>query len=208
MSAAEPAEAIVGMLSTTDSLQEGEMGKKLQEKIFRIVSPMSPARLYCCYAVIIVLTGAVIVLSVALSLSERSQQQVSIKKTCAPCPRNWIGAQNKCFYFSEDTSTWTLSQKFCLEQKAQLARFDNMEELYFLKRYKGTSDYWIGLHRESPEHSWRWMDNTEYNSSVPIRGVEKHAYLSSNKISSARIYAEKRWICSKPNSYILQCQIP
>ncbi|XP_049989324.1 C-type lectin domain family 2 member D11-like isoform X2 [Alexandromys fortis] len=208
MSAAEPGEATVGMLSTTDRLQEGELGTKLERKCFRIISPVSPARLYCCCAVIIVLTAAVIALSVALSFSVRRQEQDSIKNTHAPCPRGWIGFGNRCFYFSEDSSTWTLSQNFCTEQKAQLAQFDNMEELNFLKRYKGTSDYWIGLHRESSEHPWKWMDNTEYNSSVPIRGVEDYAYLNNNGISTARIYADRRWICSKPNSYILECQIP
>ncbi|XP_005369280.3 C-type lectin domain family 2 member D11-like [Microtus ochrogaster] len=208
MSAAEPAEAFLGMLSTTDYLQEKEIGKKLQENIFRIVSPVSPAGLYCCYAVIIVLTGAVIALSVALSLSERKPEQVSVKTTYNTCPRNWTGFGSKCFYFSEDISTWTFSQNFCMELKAQLAGFDNMEELNFLRRHTVNFDYWIGLHRESPEHPWRWMNDTEYNSSVPIRGVEKHAYLKNNKISSARIYAEKRWICSKTNNCILQCQIP
>ncbi|XP_041486395.1 C-type lectin domain family 2 member D11-like [Microtus oregoni] len=177
----------------------------LQENIFRIVSPVSPARLYCCYAVIIVLTGAVIALSVALSLSEKPEQ-VSVKNTYAVCPRNWIGFGSKCFYFSEDTSNWTFSWNFCMKLKAQLAKFDNMEELNFLKRYKGTFDYWIGLHRESSQHPWRWMDNTEYNSSIPIRGAEEYTYLNNNNwISSARIYVEKRWICSKSNSYILQC---
>ncbi|XP_041497376.1 C-type lectin domain family 2 member D11-like [Microtus oregoni] len=208
MSAAEPAEATVGMLSTTDILQEGELGKKLKRKYLRIVSPVSPAGLHCCYAVIIVLTIAVIALSVALSLSVRRQEQDSIKNTHAPCPRDWIGFGSKCFYFSEDTSNWTFSRNFCMALEAQLARFDNMEELNFINRYKGTFDYWIGLHRESAKHPWRWMDNTEYNSSVPIRGVEDYAYLNNNGISSARIYADRRWICSKPNSYILECQIP
>uniref|UniRef100_A0A8C8W1X8 C-type lectin domain-containing protein n=1 Tax=Peromyscus maniculatus bairdii TaxID=230844 RepID=A0A8C8W1X8_PERMB len=83
-----------------------------------------------------------------------------------------------------------------------------MEELNFLKRYKGNFDYWIGLRRNSPEHPWRWTDNTEYNSLVPIRGVEEHAYLNNNGISSARVYADRRCICSKPNSYTLQCRIP
>ncbi|XP_038174258.1 C-type lectin domain family 2 member D11-like isoform X2 [Arvicola amphibius] len=152
------------------------MPVKLQGLTLTVVSPVFPAGLYCCYAVIIVLTGAVIVLSVALSLS--------------------------------DTSNWTFSQNFCMELKTQLARFDNLEELNFLRRYKGTFEYWIGLHRESPQHPWRWMDNTEYNSSVPIRGVEKHAYLNNKWISSARSYADMRWICSMPNSCILQCQIP
>ncbi|XP_013209956.1 C-type lectin domain family 2 member D11-like isoform X3 [Microtus ochrogaster] len=179
---------------------------------------------------IMVLTAAVIALSVALSLSGdlfpsqsvghqvervknkrghvRKSEDISIKNAHGSCPRNWIGFGRKCFYFSEDTSNWTFSQNFCMELKAQLARFDNMEELNFLRRYKGTFDYWIGLYRESPEHPWRWMDNTEYNSSIPIRGVEDYAYLNNNGISSARIYADRRWICSKPNSYILECQIP
>ncbi|XP_041489092.1 C-type lectin domain family 2 member D11-like [Microtus oregoni] len=126
MSAAEPAEAFVGMLSTTDRLQED---KKLQGKCLRIVSPRSPARLHCCYAVIIVLTAAVIALSVALSLSVKMTEQVAIKNTYAVCPRNWIGFGSKCFYFSEDTSNWTFSWNFCMKLKAQLAKFDNMEEL-------------------------------------------------------------------------------
>ncbi|XP_049986122.1 C-type lectin domain family 2 member D11-like [Alexandromys fortis] len=130
MSAAEPEEAFLSMLSTTDHLQEKEIGKKLERKCLRIISPVSPARLYCCYAVIIVLTGAVIALSVVLSLSvEKRQEQVSIKTAYAACPRNWIGFGSKCFYFSEDTNTWTFSQNSCMELEAQLAQFDNIEEL-------------------------------------------------------------------------------
>nr|XP_042130110.1 C-type lectin domain family 2 member D11-like isoform X5 [Peromyscus maniculatus bairdii] len=158
MCTAETAEASVGMLSTTDRLEEGE---KLQVQCLRIISPESPAKLYCCYTVIAVLTAAVIALSVALSVKK---EQISIKNTCAACPRDWIGFWSKCFYFSENTSNWTFSQTLCMELEAQLARFDSLEELNFLKRYKGTFDYWIGLRRNSPEHPWRWTDNTEYNS--------------------------------------------
>nr|XP_006996466.3 C-type lectin domain family 2 member D11-like isoform X1 [Peromyscus maniculatus bairdii] len=198
----ETAEASVGMLSTTDRLKEG---KNLQGKCLRIISPESPAKLYCCYTVIALLTAAVIALSVALSVKK---EQVSIKNTYAVCPRDWIGFGSKCFYFSENTNNWTFSQTFCMEREAQLARFDSLEELNFLMRYKGTFDYWIGLRRNSPEPPWRWTDNTEYNSLVPVRGVEEHAYLNNNGISSARVYADRRWICSKPNSYTLQCRIP
>ncbi|KAK7797537.1 hypothetical protein U0070_000969, partial [Myodes glareolus] len=49
------------LLEMTDEEQQGQC--------LRIVSPVSPTGLYCCYAVIIVLTVAVIALSVALSLS-------------------------------------------------------------------------------------------------------------------------------------------
>ena len=39
----------------------------LQGKCHRMVSPVSPAQLYCCYGVIMVLTVAVVALSVLLS---------------------------------------------------------------------------------------------------------------------------------------------
>uniref|UniRef100_A0A8C6GLD9 C-type lectin domain-containing protein n=1 Tax=Mus spicilegus TaxID=10103 RepID=A0A8C6GLD9_MUSSI len=75
-------------------------------------------------------------------------------------------------------------------------------------RFKGKVDCWIGLHRESSEHTWKWTDNTEYNNMIPIRGVETYAYLSNNGISSSRSYVVRMWICSKPNNYSLHCQTP
>ncbi|XP_057618172.1 C-type lectin domain family 2 member E-like isoform X1 [Chionomys nivalis] len=195
-------------MSTAESTSPGrveENRKKLQEKCLRIISPVSPARLYCCYAVIIVLTAAVIALSVALSLSAGKTEQISRNNTYALCPRNWIGFGNKCFYFSEDMENWTFSQNYCRALGAQLARFDNQEELNFLKRYKGPFDHWISLHRESSHHPWMWTDNTEYNNLVPTRGEGDHAYLSDRGISSGRNNIHRKWICSMPNSYTLQC---
>jgi hypothetical protein len=56
-------------------------------------------------------------------------EQILVNKTYAACPQNWIGSGNKCFYFSEYTSNWTFAQNFCMAQEAQLARFDNQDEL-------------------------------------------------------------------------------
>lgn len=179
------------------------MGKTLQGKWLRNVYYESHAKLHCCYGVIMVLIVAVVALSVALSV--RKTEQISIKKTYTPCPSNWIGVGNKCFYFSEYSSNWTSSQDSCMEQEAQLARIDSQEELNFLRRYKGIFDHWIGLHRESSEHPWKWTDNTEYNNSVPIQGVENYAYLNSQGFNSARVYVNRRWICSKLSSYSLHC---
>ncbi|XP_028640740.1 C-type lectin domain family 2 member D11-like [Grammomys surdaster] len=199
--------ASLPMLNTTDSPQEAEMGKTLQGKCLRILCSESPAKLYCCYGVIMVLTVAVAALFAALSV--KRTEQISIKNNAyAACPRNWIGFGNKCFYFSEYSSNWTFSQDFCVEQEAQLARVDNQEELNVLSRYKGIFDHWIGLYRESSEHPWKWTDNTEYNNLVPVQGVEDYAYLNSQGFNSARIYVNRRWICSKLNSYSLHCQTP
>ncbi|XP_032761467.1 C-type lectin domain family 2 member D2-like [Rattus rattus] len=177
--------------------------KMLQGMLLRIVSPMFPANLHCCYAVIMVLTVAVIALSIALSVGKT--EQISIKNNYVACPRNWIGVGNKCFYFSEYSHNWTFSQTLCKTQEAELARFDNEEELNFLRRYKGSFDYWIGLHRESSSQPWKWTDNTEYNNSVSIRGDELLGFLSDSGISSSRNYIKRNWICSKSNSYTSQC---
>ncbi|XP_057643665.1 C-type lectin domain family 2 member E-like [Chionomys nivalis] len=166
-------ENLPATINGDDEEQRLVEGKKLQEKCLRLGSPVSPAGLYCCYAVITILTAVVIALSIALSLSDLGNQ--------------------------------TFSQNYCIALKAQLARFDNQEELSFLKRYKGPSDHWIGLHRESSHHPWMWTDNTEYNNSFPTRGEGPHAYLSDRGISSGRNYIRRRWICSKPTSYALQC---
>ncbi|XP_031239448.1 C-type lectin domain family 2 member F-like [Mastomys coucha] len=173
--------------------------KMLQGKSLRIISSKSHVKLYCCYGVITVLTVAVVALSVALSV-RKTEQIPNKNNTCAPCPRNWIGFGNKCFYFSEQTRNWTFAQDFCMAQEAQLARFDNEEEMNFLSRYRETSNYWIGLHRESSKHPWMWADSTEYNNLVSIRGDEKHCYLSDNGISSSRNSTNRKWICSKSSN--------
>ncbi|XP_003513666.1 C-type lectin domain family 2 member H-like [Cricetulus griseus] len=209
MSAVKIEEASMGLLTpdliTTDSLQDVEIGKKLQGKCLRIIFTESPVKLYCCYGVIMVLSAAVISLSVALSSSEKKENM----ETCdcyATCPRDWIGLGSKCFYFSEDMRNWAFSQTACLELEAHLAVFESLEELNFLRRYKGASDHWIGLHRESSEHTWMWTDNTEYNNLVPIRGKGECGYLSDMGISSAREHAPRKWICSKFNKHVSQVQ--
>ncbi|XP_059113109.1 C-type lectin domain family 2 member E-like [Peromyscus eremicus] len=199
----------LGFLSSSPAHAKGQVSshrseqkrKKLQVHCPSVLSPGSPAKLYGCYAVIVVLTAAVIALTVTLSEKEK-KERVSIKNICAVCPKEWIGFRSKCFYFSEDMRNWTFSQTFCMAQEAHLARFDSLDELDFLMRYKGDSAHWIGLHRESTQHPWRWTDNTEYNNLVPIRGEGEHAYLSDRGISNGREHMPRKWICSKPDRYL------
>ncbi|XP_035304627.1 C-type lectin domain family 2 member H-like isoform X2 [Cricetulus griseus] len=206
MIAAKSEEASKGLLKTDlitpNSLQKVEIGKKLQGKCLRIIFTESPVKLYCCYGVIAVLTAAVLSLSVALSLENRRP----VMGKCGPCyntcPKDWIGFGSQCFYFSEDMRNWTFSQTSCMELEAHLAVFESIEELNFLKRYKGPSDHWIGLHRKSAEQDWMWPDNTQYNNMVPTRGDGECSYLSDIGISSARVYTHRKWICSKSKRHI------
>uniref|UniRef100_A0A8C9DFK5 C-type lectin domain-containing protein n=1 Tax=Prolemur simus TaxID=1328070 RepID=A0A8C9DFK5_PROSS len=160
----------------------------------------TPIKVYCCFFIIAVLTTTVVVLV---------EHCLDAAEHCvyAACLEGWIGFGSKCFYFSEDTRNWTFSQTFCASLEAHLARFETLEELNFLKRYKGPSDHWIGLSRESAHHTWKWTDNTKYDTSFAIKGVGECAYLNDNGISSARTYTDRKWICSKPNHYVYKCQM-
>ncbi|KAK7799780.1 hypothetical protein U0070_002904 [Myodes glareolus] len=122
----------------------------------------------------------------------------------ANCPNGWIGFGSKCFYFSQDKRNWTVSQAYCRAQAAELARFDSLEELNFLKRCASYPAHWIGLYRESTEHPWKWIDNTEYNNLEPVFGGgllgTVYDYILANHFN----YSRKYWICNKFNSRTLQ----
>lgn len=45
------------------------------------------------------------------------------------CSGEWIGVQEKCFYFSNDPRNWTLSKRFCSSQRSELAQIDTQEEM-------------------------------------------------------------------------------
>ncbi|XP_037370269.1 C-type lectin domain family 2 member F-like [Talpa occidentalis] len=151
----------------------------------------------------VVLLTAVIVPSVLLAA--RKEMTALEHCGCAPCPEGWIGFGSKCYYFSDDIGNWTFSQLFCTSQKANLVQIETLKEMNFLKRYKGPIGHWIGLSRESPNHSWKWAGNAGYNITFPIRGDGECAYLNDNGVSSSRIYTDWKWICSKPNNYTDKC---
>uniref|UniRef100_A0A8D2CL86 C-type lectin domain-containing protein n=1 Tax=Sciurus vulgaris TaxID=55149 RepID=A0A8D2CL86_SCIVU len=145
---------------------------------------------------------------VVVSILAKKTAPILENPVFATCPKDWIGFGSKCFYFSEDIGSWTFSQTFCASLEASLAQFESQEELNFLMRYKGLSDHWIGLNRESSHHIWKWTDKTEYKSLFSIKGDGECAYLNDNGISSARHYTDRKWICSRPNSYSLPCPFP
>uniref|UniRef100_A0A8D2CRQ2 C-type lectin domain-containing protein n=1 Tax=Sciurus vulgaris TaxID=55149 RepID=A0A8D2CRQ2_SCIVU len=148
-----------------------------------------------------------LLLLVVVSILAKTTKPILENPVFATCPKDWIGFGSKCFYFSEDIGNWTFSQTFCASLEASLVQFESQEELNFLIRYKGLSDHWIGLNRESSHHIWKWTDKTEYKASFSIKGDGECAYLNDNGISSARHYTDRKWICSRPISYVHKCGI-
>ncbi|CAI9166219.1 unnamed protein product [Rangifer tarandus platyrhynchus] len=170
-------------------------GKDFRKECLAIISPVTPAKLYCCIVIIFVLIALNVVLfSICVAVRSRKPDSHILY---VPCPKGWIGFGRKCFYFSEDSKNWTFSQTFCTSREAVLAQFDTEEELNFLIRYKGPFDHWIGLSRESSHHAWKWTDNSTYNTSFGMTGDGECGYLNDLGVSSARSYTERKRICSK-----------
>ncbi|XP_042553278.1 C-type lectin domain family 2 member H-like, partial [Dipodomys spectabilis] len=144
-------------------------------------------------------------------LVNKTESRIPETRLFSSCLRDWIGFGNKCYYFSDDVRNWTSSQDFCASFGANLVKFDSKEELNVLERHRDSYEHWIGLRRESPQHRWKWADNTEFSNLyisavllAEVRGTGECAYLNGVGISSGRFYTERKWICSKPSSYV-QC---
>ncbi|XP_074259207.1 C-type lectin domain family 2 member D isoform X2 [Saimiri boliviensis] len=160
---------------------------------------------WCLFFLIVFLTITLCGMTITLRAIRTNCHQKPSVCLQAACPESWIGFQRKCFYFSDDTKNWTSSQRFCDSQDANLALVENFQELNFLLRYKGPSDHWIGLSREQ-DQPWKWTNGTEWTRPFPITGEGECAYLNDKGASSARYYTERKWICSKPDTYVQMIQ--
>ncbi|NXT32329.1 CLC2E protein, partial [Pelecanoides urinatrix] len=113
----------------------------------------------------------------------------------------WLGFQGKCYYFSDVESNWTSSQESCEALGASLATISTVDELKFIKRYKGEANHWFGLQKENDV--WWWTNGTAFNNWFEVRGGGYCAYLNEKRIGSSLCHTTKKWVCSKPDDYVL-----
>uniref|UniRef100_A0A6I8P6N5 C-type lectin domain-containing protein n=1 Tax=Ornithorhynchus anatinus TaxID=9258 RepID=A0A6I8P6N5_ORNAN len=135
-----------------------------------------------------------------LYLDNRKIQTSPRIPLAAPCPDNGNGFQGKCYYFSEDKRNWTSSQSFCTSHAAALIVIDTSWVMDLLMSDKGPCDYWTGLSREAGQ-DWKWTNGTKFTGWFEIKGRGECAYLNDERVSRARNYTNRRWICSKSNFY-------
>ncbi|XP_023597325.1 C-type lectin domain family 2 member B [Trichechus manatus latirostris] len=118
------------------------------------------------------------------------------------CPDNWIGYQNRCYYFSKEEGDWNSSSYNCSTLHSTLATIDTMEEMNFLMCYKCSSDHWIGLMMENNQ-TGEWVNGTVFNNWFPVRGGGICAYLSDDSVATARCHTERKWICKKNMHHLI-----
>ncbi|XP_050776145.1 C-type lectin domain family 2 member B-like [Gopherus flavomarginatus] len=133
--------------------------------------------------------------------------QLCAKRPGACCPDGWVGFRGKCYYFSDAEGTWDSSQSLCSSLNASLAEIDTEKDLDFVMRYKGVSEFWIGLKRVSAQ-LWQWVNGEQFNNLFTIRGEGDCAYLSDDFATSSWCSTKRYWICSKPDGMRRQDAMP
>uniref|UniRef100_A0A8C0IQ43 C-type lectin domain-containing protein n=1 Tax=Chelonoidis abingdonii TaxID=106734 RepID=A0A8C0IQ43_CHEAB len=75
---------------------------------------------------------------------------------------------------------------------------DTEKDLDFIMRYKGISEFWIGLKRVSVQ-LWHWVNGEQFNNLFTVRGEGYCVYLSDDFATLLWCSTKRYWICSKPD---------
>ncbi|NWI93091.1 CLC2E protein, partial [Pitta sordida] len=113
----------------------------------------------------------------------------------------WPGFQGQCYYFSKAEANWTTSLESCRALGASLAILRTEEELHFALDYKDETNLWVGL--EQRDNGWWWIDGTAFDNGSELKGGGPCGYLNQAGISPSLCQNKKKWICSRPDNYVL-----
>uniref|UniRef100_A0A3Q3VNU8 C-type lectin domain-containing protein n=1 Tax=Mola mola TaxID=94237 RepID=A0A3Q3VNU8_MOLML len=82
------------------------------------------------------------------------------KRSRCQCPQGWRENEDKCYYFSADTKSWSDANTFCSEQGSDLLSIRDIHERLWVRTQISTEVYWIGLNDRSREGVWEWSDGS------------------------------------------------
>ncbi|XP_074051424.1 killer cell lectin-like receptor subfamily B member 1A [Macrotis lagotis] len=146
----------------------------------------------------------ILVLVVAVTISNRAgessdhlvPEDVFCPEAPRECLKDWIRVFSKCYLLSMDQKPWNDSQQTCRSLGANLATFQNQEEMEFLMKRIGTPPHWFGLIHKMETSSWTWIDGSPLSTWLLIEGAGC-AQLSHNGVSSDSCMSSRNYICSK-----------
>nr|XP_048288272.1 C-type lectin domain family 2 member F-like isoform X2 [Myodes glareolus] len=123
-------------------------------------------------------------------------------KTCDDeakiCPRAWHKINQNCVFLFQHENSWPVAQENCQHLNANLAKFNNKNELESLMSLvKEHSSYWIGLSKQNLTKFWLWTDGTRYNNSKLIHDYGDCAFLHKRGIDSTHCDDLRDYICMK-----------
>ncbi|XP_067337678.1 CD209 antigen-like protein E isoform X2 [Channa argus] len=98
--------------------------------------------------------------------------EVNTNEPCQKCEEGWELHGGKCYYFSNNRSSWNQSREECVHHGGDLVKIDSREEQSFLeerlrnKMNEAEDKFWIGLTDSREEGRWLWVDGSELNTSL------------------------------------------
>nr|XP_042125801.1 C-type lectin domain family 4 member A-like [Peromyscus maniculatus bairdii] len=97
-------------------------------------------------------------------------------KVWSCCPKDWKPFSSHCYFTSNDSASWSESEKKCSSMGAHLMVIHSQEEQDFItKILNPKAAYYIGL--SDPGHrQWRWVDQTPYNKSATFWHLGEPSY--------------------------------
>lgn len=113
------------------------------------------------------------------------------------CPDGWLMIGNKCFFFSEEEGSWSDAMQSCTKMEATLAEISTATEISVSIRYGRGNAYWVGIQRNTTNATLHYADGRPANLPSPVGGNEQYVYLTQNGLSTARVYADRKWICTR-----------
>nr|XP_042717113.1 killer cell lectin-like receptor subfamily B member 1 [Chrysemys picta bellii] len=121
---------------------------------------------------------------------------------CKLCPTDWRLRGDKCYWVGGGSKTWSESRANCSARGSQLLVIRDQEELESLQDLTGgTSQFWIGLSRPSPEKAWTWLDGSRLDQTLfPVSGPAEGnscGAVEGNRIHSDTCSSGFQWICQQ-----------
>ncbi|XP_049738450.1 NKG2-A/NKG2-B type II integral membrane protein-like isoform X1 [Elephas maximus indicus] len=143
----------------------------------------------------IVVIVAVLNIPVFLAIGILEVNRTQKAYHCGHCPEDWLSYSNNCYYISSDKKTWAESQMACASKKSNLIYIDNEEEMKFMDILSSYS--WIGLSRESSDHSWLWINGSPLKQKIieTSNPMYNCAMLLSSNLQSASCGSATTYIC-------------
>ncbi|XP_032868215.1 C-type lectin domain family 17, member A-like [Amblyraja radiata] len=141
------------------------------------------------------------------SLSDVQAEIALLREHGLSCPEQWTKFKQSCYHFSSSTNTWVEAQRICASADAHLVVINNAEEQSFLKK-RFNVGRWIGLSDSASEGDWRWVDGTDYQSTVTFwdkgepndanNGEDCGEINGVGQWNDQPCENKQKWICEKP----------
>ncbi|XP_055486677.1 C-type lectin domain family 4 member M-like isoform X2 [Leucoraja erinacea] len=144
------------------------------------------------------------------AIAQLSNLQTEIpwqRESVHSCPEQWTKFKQSCYLFSSSLKSWEVAGRTCASADAHLVVINNAEEQGFIKNTTNVRR-WIGLSDSASEGDWRWVDGTDYKSSVKFWN-EGEPNNANNAEHCGEMFGDGRWndqscnynqewICEKP----------